>query len=232
MLTKLVDRVRAARATGQAGLSLTELIVAMGLTVVLGAVTLTLFITVNNSASATTDRTVGAGQARTVLQAWTSYLQVADGTITGSSNHRFEWITPTDMLFHADLGNRSGSGPASTPPLMWLRLDTKGQLVEERFANASSFPATASTCRILSLNATSLTLTGYTTGTGAGTNFGTASGGSGAGCIALAGVGTAGTNTTLTAVTSVSITFTITATDGTRPQQYTSLAIIPGLAGS
>jgi hypothetical protein len=230
MLSRVVRRGRVATTSKDAGVTLTELIVAMTLSVILGAVTLMLFITVNNSASATTDRTIGATQARSTLQAWTSYLRVSDGTTAGSPSHRFEWITASDMLFHADLGNRSGTTAASTPRLVWLRLDARSkQLIEEQFTSYSSFPASYSSCRFLSNYTSSLTFTGYTSA--ATSDFGTNVGGSGSGCIPLAGIGTAGGNTTLTAITSVRIDFTVTAADGTRPQEYASLATVPALVG-
>lgn len=230
MLTIVARRLGRTAAANDAGVTLTELIVAMTLSVILGAITLTLLITVNNSASATTDRTIGSAQAATTLQAWTSYLRVSDGTTAGSPGHRFEWITPTDILLHADLGNRTGSAAAVAPTLIWLRLDTTKQLVEEQFSSYASFPASYSVCRILATNVSSLTVTGYTSGTGS--DFGSNVGGSGGGCIPLAGIGTSGANTTLTNVTSVGLDFTITASDGTRPQEYTSLATVPVLTGS
>ena len=123
MLTGLARRAHAVRHDDE-GVTLMELVVAMTISSILGALTLALFVTVNNSSAATTDRSIGAAQARNILQSWSSYLRVSDGPVAGSSTRRFEWLRPTGTIFYADLNNRSGSGAATPPTMIWLRLPT------------------------------------------------------------------------------------------------------------
>lgn len=244
MLSRLSRWWRHARAAASQddGITLTELIVAMTLSVILGAVTMTMFVNVSNSSASTTDRTIGANQARSVLQAWSIYLHVADGpTAAGSSSHRFEWITPTSMLFYADLGNRQGgaggTGPATPPTMIWLRLDTAQQLVEEQFTSSSAtYPGTYgtaySTCRILADHVTSTTFTGYAS-TGSG-SWGSSLAPTGAGCLALTGSVSQTdptANSALPNVTSVGIDFTVIDLARTHTQEYSSVITLPALGG-
>jgi len=158
MLTRLRHRAQAARASGDAGVTLTELIVAMTLSTILGAMTLMVFLNVDKATSATTDRTINTSSARNAIQAWTSYLRVSDGPTAGSAVNRFEWITAGDIMFHANLYNRatSGAGLGSTTPstMVWLRLDSAGALVEEQFPNTAAQGTNPSICRILVAKAT------------------------------------------------------------------------------
>lgn len=139
------------------GVSLIELLVAMGLMTILGAITARLFITVNSSASATTDRAVNATSAGALMQAWDGYLRVADGTTPGSLTNRFEWLTANDALFYADINNRatSGTGLTSTgsATMVWLRLDSNNALIEEQFPQNAAKGAQPTRCRRLLANA-------------------------------------------------------------------------------
>lgn len=133
-------------------MSLVELMVAMALSTILGALTLTLFVQVSNATNNTTDRTITSTQARNALQSWSSYLQLVDDpAASGLAVNRFEWFTASSVMFYADLNNRSGAvGTTSAPTMLWLRLDSAGQLVEERFpATPAHYPASPTTCRVL-----------------------------------------------------------------------------------
>jgi type II secretory pathway pseudopilin PulG len=158
VLSHVRRRAQAARASGDTGVTLIELIVSMTLTVVLGAMTLTLFLQISDAASGTTDRTINASSARNAIQSWTSYLRVADGPMPGSSLNRLEWITSGDLMFHANLYNRPTSvgGIASTgaTTMVWLRIDTKGALVEEQFLGAAPAGSDPTVCRVLVAKAT------------------------------------------------------------------------------
>jgi len=150
MLTRVRNRL--AGEPQDAGVTLVEVLMAMALSTILGAVTLMLFVQVSASANDTTDRTISSSQARNALQSWSSYLQVIDDAAgSGSSTSRFEWITDSSIMFYADLNNRSGAvGTTAAASMIWLRLDSAGQLVEERFPGTpTSYPATATSCRIL-----------------------------------------------------------------------------------
>lgn len=244
MLTGLRNRVRTVRRGGDAGMSLTELLVAMVLAAVLGAITSVLFVDVDNSTAASTDRAIDSAQARNVLQSWTSYLQVSDGPTAGSATNRFEWFGPSSILFYSDLFNRSQSSLASTgaPILVWLRLDSAGQLVEEQFKMIpATFPASPTTCRLLGTGATASPL--FTPYNSTGADISSVDLGSpqtvGAGCVALPSAIPSKSGTpdqtavgNLQTVATVGISFTLTDSRKAHPIQFSAVAALPTLAGS
>lgn len=150
-LRALRARLTARLQRGDQGITLTELVVAMGLSTLIGALTLGLFVSITKSSGATTDRTVNTAAARNLIQAWTAYLRVADGTTAGSRVSRIEWLTSSDMLFYSDLYNRSMATVATTasPTMVWLRRDSSGALVEEQFSATAAAGATPTMCRTL-----------------------------------------------------------------------------------
>lgn len=245
MLTAVRRQTKAARASGDAGVTLTELIVAMTLSVILGAMTLKLFVYVNDSTSNTTDRTVSSSSARNVIQAWTSYLRVADGPTAGSSLYRFEWITPSDIMFHADLFNRatSGAGVASTAgsTMVWLRLATNGALIEEQFPSTAAMNDNPTVCRILVTKASAPTLfapldrgsnpmTGQTLGSAPS---------AGSGCQKLPVTVPSHTSkpdpaavANLQNVSAIFIDFTVSDARNAHPLEFNSQATLPILGGS
>ena len=152
MLTRLLRRRRAA-VKGDGGFSLAELLVAMVLMSIFGAVTARLFIAVDTSSSTSTDRSINSASAGTAMEAWTEYLRAADGTTPGSSSNRFEWVTANDMLFYSDLFNRGTTGvgitTTSAATMIWLRLDAKNVLIEEQFPANAAKGANPTACRRL-----------------------------------------------------------------------------------
>ncbi|MCW2644414.1 MAG: Prepilin-type N-terminal cleavage/methylation protein [Pseudonocardiales bacterium] len=241
MLTRARRRSRGARASGDAGVSLGELIIAMTLSTILGALTLQLFVDVSDSSSAGTDRTINTAQARNIMQSWSGYLHVADGATAGVASTRFEWLTPSDLLFYAGLTNRGGSLNATgAPTMIWLRRDSAGNLVEEQFPSMATVNTTPTVCRVLGLKVTATTLfTPDANGAGFATaNLGTAPPAS-AGCqpLPVAVPSRSGTQNpmavaNLTTVTGVSIAFTMTDAKGRHLQEFKSLATLPVLGGA
>jgi hypothetical protein len=144
-------RLRARRTRSDAGITLAELVVAMGLSTLIGALTLGLFISITKSSGATTDRAINTGAARNLIQSWTAYLRVADGTTPGSRVGRIEWLTASDMLFYSDLYNRSMTSVSTTasPTMVWLRRDSSGALVEEQFTATATAGTKPTMCRTL-----------------------------------------------------------------------------------
>jgi type II secretory pathway component PulJ len=138
------------------GITLTELLVVMALGTIVGALTMGMMIQVSNSTTSTTDRTISSASARNVIQAWTAYLRVADGTTAGTGTNRIEWLTAKDMLFYADLKNRNLNNVATTaaPTMIWLRLDTGGSLLEEQFPSTAAVGASPTVCRTLATSVT------------------------------------------------------------------------------
>jgi len=142
-------RLRAVRKSGDAGITLMELVVAMVLNVIVGSLAVGIFVSVNNSSDNSVDRSVNTADARNAARDWTAYLRVADGRTAGVKTNRIEWLTPNDMLFYADLYNRNVTNLTVTgaPTMIWLRRDTKGTLVEEQFPVGATAGARPSVCR-------------------------------------------------------------------------------------
>ena len=143
MLSFLRRRLRAV-ASGDGGMSLIELLVAMVLSTLVGAMTLMTFISASSASSTTGDRLLGTANARVALQSWQSLIQVADAPpsgvagacSTGATAHRFEWITLTDILFYAGVDNRAGDGTCTPPQLVWLAL-RNSTLLEAHYTYSS-----------------------------------------------------------------------------------------------
>lgn len=226
-MLKLVHR----RLAEDDGVTLVELLVGMALSTIIGAMTLFLFVNANATTQASTDRSIDVAKARGLLQAWTSYVQVADGPSSGTASHRFEWFTSTDVLFYAALGNRDAAADSvGTPTVVWLRL-TGSRLIEEQFAYGTTSPAV---CRILADRVTASTLfTAYdeTRAAMSGVDLGQPIATGGTGCTDLPGSVTQ-TDTTavanLQSVSRVAIAFTITDTRGTHTVDFRSVADVQG----
>jgi type II secretory pathway pseudopilin PulG len=131
MLTRLRQR-------DDAGITLAELVVAMGITSLLMALGVVFFVNVVHSS----DRTVVTNQvtadARVTLDSWTTMLRVADWLDSGQTD-RFEEITPTKIVFWSDLNNRTTADVNPViPQKIALMLRTTGsastgQLIEVKF---------------------------------------------------------------------------------------------------
>jgi type II secretory pathway component PulJ len=237
---------RRLRASRDAGLTMAELVVTMGLSTLIGAMTLSLFLSIQSSATATTDRTVNSAAARTTLQSWTAYLRVADGPTAGVRTSRIEWLTSKDLLFYADLYNRgmnSSSDVATTsaPTMIWLRRDAAGSLVEEQFASTAAAGTSPKVCRVL-LTKTDTTTSLFTAQDSSGAsmmsqNLGAAPTAS-TGCQKLPiTVPSQASHPDLTAqsnlqtVFSVTIDFVVRDTRGKRPLEFISQAVLPAMGG-
>jgi prepilin-type N-terminal cleavage/methylation domain-containing protein len=252
MLTALRRRYRA-RHDSDAGFSLAELLVAMVIMSILGALTAKLFVSVDNSSAMSTDRSINSASAGAVMQAWTEYLRVADGLTPGSTTNRIEWLTAPDqnglganeMVFYADLFNRTttGSGLSATnaPTMIWLRLDGKGVLIEEQFSSTAVQGASPTRCRrLLSGVTTTRLFTPYdASGHDLSTqNLGTASG-AGNGCQNLPVTvpsqqrhpdATAAAN--LPNVSRISIDFVVPDSRKKHAIEFNSVVTLPTLGGS
>jgi hypothetical protein len=237
-------RLQAVRSSGDAGITLMELVVAMALNVLIGALTVGIFLQVNDSSDTSIDRSVGTASARNAIQSWTAYLRVADGKTAGVKTNRIEWLTDDDMLFYADLYNRSVSNLDATgaPTMMWLRLDSAGALVEEQFPSTAAAGTAPTVCRTL---ATGVSTPGYALFTGydsdgadmTGLALGAAPPAS-AGCVPLPVTVPSQTahpdltaQTNLQNVTSVVIDFVVRDTHGEHPIEFNSQAVLPALGG-
>jgi type II secretory pathway component PulJ len=252
MLTAPLRRILR-RPSGDAGITVMELLVSMVLSTVLGAMTLYFFVSVDKSSASADDRTISTANARNTLEAWTSYLQVSDGTTPGNGKNRFEWLTANDALFYANLYNRPGTGETvNAPTMIWLRLDTKGRLVEEQFASSAVAGTAARICRRLA-QTTSAGTTEIQANTGSLQLFTPRSANgsllthvdlgaaptSGAGCQPLPisppsviGPVDAIAVANLQTVSTVEIAFTTLDSLGTHPLEFDSMATLPALGAS
>jgi hypothetical protein len=240
----ILAKLRAALSRSDAGITLTELIVTMGLSTLIGAMTLGVVVAIDSSSAATTDRTISSSSARSTIQAWTAYLRVTDGSTAGVRSNRVEWLTAKDMLFYADLNNRSMDTVATTsaPTMVWLRLDTSGALVEEQFASTAASGAKPTACRILLSNVTTPATSLFTGIDAAGASMGALNLGTaptaGAGCQVLPVTVPSRTNhpdlvaqVNLQNLSSVAIDFVVRDTSNAHPIEFHSQAVLPNLGG-
>ena len=239
-------RLRAVRATPDAGITLIELLVAMVLSTIIGAMAIGIFISVNKSTANSEDRSFSTATARNTIQDWTAYLRVADGKTAGVKTNRIEWLTAKDMLFYADLYNRSVTNLATTgaPTMIWLRLDTRGTLIEEQFASTATAGTAPRVCRRMATNVSMVDSSTpiFTAYDKSGANMtGLALGSAptaGAGCVALPVTVPSQSSrpdpsalANLQNVVSVGIDFYVRDTTNSHPLEFTSQAVLPPLGG-
>lgn len=163
MLTRTHARIRrvardsAHGRPSDAGFSLTELIVTGVLMTIVMAMALVFFVQFTNNNSALTDENLSTGSARNVLQQWAATLRLADSPDTpGTTSGRIVKITPTEIEFYADLGNRDLCSPkcsvASKPTQVDLSLNANGQLVQAYYqynTATGSYPATPTSSTVM-----------------------------------------------------------------------------------
>lgn len=239
-------RLRRMRRSGDAGITLMELVVAMALSVLVGALTISIFIQVSNSTDNSSDRSFSTATARNTIQDWTAFMRVADGKTAGVKTNRIEWLTSKDMLFYADLYNRSVTNLTVTgaPTMIWLRLDSKGTLIEEQFASTATAGTAPKVCRRMATNVSTVdantpifTAFDKSDATMTGLDLGTAPTPS-AGCRALPVTVPSQSNkpdanalANLQNVVSIGIDFYIWDTKHQHPLEFTSQAVLPPLGG-
>jgi hypothetical protein len=91
------------------GVTLAELAVSMTLTAVLGAMVITFFVGANHAGRRTIADNQQIADARVTLDSWTSMIRVAGWLHPSPAPRidRFEEITPTKIVFFANLMNRN-----------------------------------------------------------------------------------------------------------------------------
>lgn len=136
MLTALARRAGDVRRRRDAGITLTELLVTMGLMSVVGALALGVLV----NATATTDRategSLAGSESRTALLSWTQVLQTAvapDPTQPASTTVRRLVVTPTSLEVDTQLGNKpSCSDTCTTGAVTRARLELRTTTVDGR----------------------------------------------------------------------------------------------------
>jgi hypothetical protein len=225
----------------------------MGLATVIGTITLLVFTSTSSAVNATGDAYVASSSARATLQSWQTLLAAADAPQTtntcptGTTSHRFEWLTGSETLFYADLGNRAADGTCTPQTMVWLALRNSA-LLEARYSVTAGSPTYRLTlCRTLA-GAPHATVSAGTLFTpDPGTVLGSVDyGASFAASTAFAHVTSCATapssvqasavsdtdttaNNALAQVTSVGIDFTVTDQTGKHAQTYdTTVTVLAG----
>lgn len=136
-----------------AGATLIELVVAMGVSVIVGVISVSFFVQTTKQSKRSVEQSVDTGQARSTLDSWTNLIRVAAWQDPANPGLRFEEITPTKLVFWANLLNRGTSNGAITTTAnqvtkISLELvkanpgDATGRLIEVQFQQANpSAPA-------------------------------------------------------------------------------------------
>ena len=146
---------RGTRLHGDAGMSMIELITAMAVSSILGAMTLFVFVSLNSASSSSVDRSLSATQARVILSSWSGLLQVAESPLRDTDEFpAFEKITSTAVTFYASVNNRSTTSTAFTLPTRVSLFTEDGDVIEERFQpTATGWPTTPTVRRVLAESA-------------------------------------------------------------------------------
>jgi type II secretory pathway pseudopilin PulG len=152
MLTARLRRLR----SDDRGITLAELLVAMGISTIIGTVGVFFFVGASRTGYKTVLTNQNTGDARVTLDSWTSMLRVAGWLDTGAQTDRFEEITPTKIVFYANLDNRTTADQtvgAVTKVALMLRTTNaatgQGNLIEVRF---NSDNATVKSVRQVAFN--------------------------------------------------------------------------------
>jgi hypothetical protein len=143
------------------GITLAELMVSMTLTTILGTMAVLFFVGATREGYRTVLTNQNSGDARVTLDSWTNMLRVAGWLDPNTEADRFEEITPTKIVFYANLNNRvaSTSAPYSAPSpttkvALMLRISNAstgvGQLIEVTFKSDNT---TVQSVRQLGFNA-------------------------------------------------------------------------------
>lgn len=136
-----IARIRALRANSERGITLADLMVTLALTSILGTMAVLFFVPTTRIGYKTVLTNQNTGDARVTLDEWSGMLRMAGWLDPGTKVDRFEEITPTKIVFYANLGNRtsttSSTVGATTKIALMLRisdsLNNRGQLIEVRF---------------------------------------------------------------------------------------------------
>lgn len=114
MLSRFRNLLRSRR-RDDAGITLGELVVSATVTMIMLAVATSWLIQINRQGSGTMLTNQTTGDARNALQSWTSMLRVAAWLDPTTKTDRFEEVTPTKIVFYANLGNLPTACPTNSP---------------------------------------------------------------------------------------------------------------------
>lgn len=135
-----------------------ELVVAMTLSIILGTMATMFFVNAMHVGTKSILTNYDTGDARLTLDSFVAPLQVAGWIDAAAQVDRFEEVTPTKVVFWANLGNKNTANSATgatTKVALWLDVPTgcptcNGQMVQAVFNNG---PTNQPTVRILAFDA-------------------------------------------------------------------------------
>jgi hypothetical protein len=129
------------------GMTMMELVVAMTITTIVGTMCLVFFLTTENTGYKSVLTNQAVGDARTALGTWTSFIRVAGWLDPSTKTDRFEEITPTKIVFYANLNNLSTADQTTAKPtkvVLLLRVTNptlgQGQLIQIIFGPDNTTP--------------------------------------------------------------------------------------------
>jgi Tfp pilus assembly protein PilW len=135
----------AKRLAPDSGMTLAELLVAMGLSLVLGTMATTFFVSALHATNRALLTNQDTADARVTLDDWTAKLRAAGWLDPNTQTDRFEEITPTKIVFYANLTNRATADSTLSKPtkvaLLVQPSDTptgEGELVEILFKTSDN----------------------------------------------------------------------------------------------
>jgi prepilin-type N-terminal cleavage/methylation domain-containing protein len=111
----MLTTMRKRRLRGDAGFTLTELLVAMVIASIVGALALSWFMGASNATTTTTDVDNATASARNVLQTWGKMLQLAGASAgVGTTTNGLQSISPASITFSAYLSNSGACSPETS----------------------------------------------------------------------------------------------------------------------
>jgi Tfp pilus assembly protein PilW len=134
MLTRRLQALRAA--PRDAGVTLTELMVGMGLMTIIGIMGVNFVVSASSQTSRTLDASFATANGRTAMSTIVSELRLAD-TPTAQAGYptgRFQTMAPGSIVFYANLATTARTGSATrNPPAMVSISATGGKLVQKLY---------------------------------------------------------------------------------------------------
>ncbi|SHH61716.1 hypothetical protein SAMN05443575_4201 [Jatrophihabitans endophyticus] len=138
----MLTRWRSARADRDAGMSLIELMVGMGLATLVGALALVFFVGSTSQADRVSAQSLDASDVRVAADRIAAELRTADtpSARPGFAAGRFDTLTASRLVFYSNIDSTSRAGTAGrTPPTKLDIYVENGALKEKRYAPTTKY---------------------------------------------------------------------------------------------
>ena len=154
-LVRVTTGTSTSATTRDAGMTTLELITAMTISSILGAMTLFVFLSLTSGAASSVERSLSASQARVVLSSWNSLFQLAESPVREVQViPAFEKVTTTEVIFYSSIDNRDRDSEAFDLPTKVRLSVTGGEIREQRFeAEGSGWRESPTVSRVLATGA-------------------------------------------------------------------------------